>query len=119
MPLTRIEIEKIASAPRVKEVRVELLGDTVYMRQPNMAEWRSIHSSHIACGANEQGIASMPAMSEAVGAVLSNSEGERLFSVKEEKSISETFGYDVFMEIYGLAWSEILSINHGDTEKKD
>jgi len=119
MPLTKIEIEKIATAPKVKEVRVDLLGDTVYMRQPNMAEWRSIHSSHIACGAQKEGIASMPAMAEAVGAVLSDSEGKRLFSSKEEADLSDKFGFEVFMQLYHLAWTEVLSTNHGEEGKKD
>ena len=119
MALTRIDIEARASAPKVQEVEVESLGGTVFMRLPSMAEWRRIHQSHIACNAAEEGIASIEAMAEAVGAVLSDSEGKRLFDRKEESGISEQFGYESFLELYELAWQKCLRRDHAEEAKKD
>ena len=50
----------------------------------------------------------MEVMAEAVGACLCNSEGQRLFKRDEEKTISDTFEFSVFMEIYQACWQNIL-----------
>ena len=118
MPLTRKDIESRAESPKVKEVRIELLGDTVYMRSPSIAEWRRINQEHLNAGADKGQIVSMEAMAEVVGACLSDSEGRRLFDRKEEAQISERFGYDVFLELYEAGWEHCLA-RGGAEAKKD
>jgi len=119
MPLTRKDIESRAEAPTVKEIKIERLGGTVYMRSPSMAEWRRIHQAHLNAGADKGQIVGMEAMAEVVGACLSDSEGRRLFDRKEEMQISEKFGYEVFLEIYEAGWEHCLARNAGAEAKKD
>ena len=98
MPLTKNEIAERAKKTNTVEVRVESLNDTVLMRTPSIAEWRRINANH-AKTLKDEAVPPMEVMAEAVGACLCDSEGHRLFKRDEEKTISDTFEFSVFMEI--------------------
>lgn len=119
MALTRDQIEALASAPNVKEFMIKSLGDTVYMRQPSMAEWRLISEHHQAdIGKDGDELASDSSMAEVLGTLLSDNHGKRLYDRFEEEKILRAYNHEVFLEIYQIAWAEILSVNQGDKAKK-
>ena len=118
MPLTKNEIAERAKKTNTVEVRVESLNDTVLMRTPSIAEWRRINANH-AKTLKDEAVPPMEVMAEAVGACLCDSEGKRLFKRDEEKGISETFEFSVFMEIYQACWTNILQKDFAQEAKKE
>ena len=118
MPLTKNEIAERAKKTNTVEVRVESLNDTVLMRTPSIAEWRRINANH-AKTLKDEAVPPMEVMAEAVGACLCDSEGKRLFKRDEEKGISETFEFSVFMEIYQACWTNILQKDFAAEAKKE
>ena len=117
MPLTKI---RFLNVPR-KQIRLrfqsKLSGDTVLMRTPSIAEWRRINANH-AKTMKDESVPPMDVMAEAVGACLCDSEGHRLFKRDEEKTISDTFEFSVFMEIYQACWTNILQRTLHKKQKK-
>lgn len=118
MPLTKNEIAERAKKTNTVEVRIESLNDTVLMRTPSIAEWRRINANH-AKTLQDEAVPPMDVMAEAVGACLCDSEGKRLFKRDEEKGISETFEFSVFMEIYQACWTNILQKDFAQEAKKE
>ena len=118
MPLTKDQIAERAKKTNTVEVRVESLNDTVLMRTPSIAEWRRINANH-AKTLKDEAVPPMDVMAEAVGACLCDSEGKRLFKRDEEKGISETFEFSVFMEIYQACWTNILQKDFAAEAKKE
>ena len=118
MPLTKTEIAERAKKTNTVEVRIESLNDTVMMRTPSIAEWRRINANH-AKTLKDESVPPMDVMAEAVGACLCDSEGKRLFKRDEEKGISETFEFSVFMEIYQACWTNILQKDFAQEAKKE
>ena len=118
MPLTKDQIAERAKKTNTVEVRVESLNDTVLMRTPSIAEWRRINANH-AKTLKDEAVPPMEVMAEAVGACLCDSEGKRLFKRDEEKGISETFEFSVFMEIYQACWTNILQKDFAAEAKKE
>ena len=118
MPLTKDQISERAKKTNTIEVSIEALGDTVLMRTPSIAEWRRINANH-AKTLKDEAVPPMDVMAEAVGACLCDSEGKRLFKRDEEKGISETFEFSVFMEIYQACWTNILQKDFAQEAKKE
>ena len=118
MPLTKTEIAERAKKTNTVEVRIESLNDTVLLRTPSIAEWRRINANH-AKTLKDESVPPMDVMAEAVGACLCDSEGKRLFKRDEEKGISETFEFSVFMEIYQACWTNILQKDFAQEAKKE
>ena len=118
MPLTKSDIVERAKKTTTVEVRIEALDDTVLMRTPSIAEWRRINANH-AKTLKDEAVPPMDVMVEAVGACLSDSEGQRLFKRDEEKGISDTFEFATFMEIYQSCWTNILQKDFAAEAKKD
>ncbi len=116
MPLTKNDIKLKAAKPVLVEVHIEALDDTVFMRTPSIAEWRRITESHTKVV--DGGVPSMEAMSEVVGACLSDSEGKRLFLRNEEDTIGDQFGYGVFMQLYTACWEKVMQRDWGTEAKK-
>ncbi len=118
MPLTKDQIAERAKKTNTVEVRIESLNDTVLMRTPSIAEWRRINANH-AKTLKDEAVPPMDVMAEAVGACLCDSEGNRLFKRDEEKGISETFEFSVFMETYQACWTNILQKDFAAEAKKE
>ena len=118
MPLTKDQIAERAKKTNTVEVRIESLNDTVLMRTPSIAEWRRINANH-AKTLKDEAVPPMDVMAEAVGACLCDSEGKRLFKREEEKTISDTFEFSVFMEIYQACWTNILQKDFAQEAKKE
>ena len=117
MPLTKDQITERAKKTSTTEVSIDSLNDTVLMRTPSIAEWRRINANHVKT-LQDEAVPPMEVMAEAVGACLCNSEGQRLFKRDEEKTISDTFEFSVFMEIYQACWKNILQKDFSQEAKK-